>query len=75
MRPDLLHSEPNTAAFTTFNGNPPHFAAGSFLDWLLRFLDRSKQRDDLSELDDGQLADIGLTRREAKREAGKWFWE
>jgi uncharacterized protein YjiS (DUF1127 family) len=41
----------------------------------MRLLDRAEQRVDLSELTDVQLADIGVTRQEAQREAGKWFWE
>jgi uncharacterized protein YjiS (DUF1127 family) len=35
---------------------------------------KSRQRHALRELDDHQLADIGITRWDAKREAQKWFW-
>ena len=41
----------------------------------MRLIDRANQREDLSGLTDEQLADIGVTRLEARREAGKWFWE
>jgi uncharacterized protein YjiS (DUF1127 family) len=42
-------------------------------------LARAEQRralDELADRDDEHfLRDIGLTRREARREAAKWFWE
>jgi uncharacterized protein YjiS (DUF1127 family) len=61
--------------FSAFNGNLSLSQPKSALEWLMLLLDRAKQRNDLSELTDFQLADIGLSRREAEREAGKWFWE
>jgi uncharacterized protein YjiS (DUF1127 family) len=35
---------------------------------------KSRERRELGELDDQQLADIGITRVDAQREAQKWFW-
>lgn len=36
--------------------------------------ERHRQRDDLAELDDHLLADIGVTRDAAERECAKPFW-
>jgi len=41
---------------------------------LMRWIGRSRQRHALGELDDNQLADIGLSRDEALRESQKPFW-
>lgn len=38
-------------------------------------LDRHRQRRLLLELDDHLLADVGLSREAAAREARKWFWQ
>jgi uncharacterized protein YjiS (DUF1127 family) len=70
-----VHSEQDIALLSTYCNKAPRGKAGSALQWLMRGLERANQRGDLSELSDGQLADIGVTRREAEREAGKWFWE
>jgi uncharacterized protein YjiS (DUF1127 family) len=35
---------------------------------------RRRQRQALIELDDDRLADIGVSRQQAEREAGKPFW-
>lgn len=40
----------------------------------LRWIDRARQRRLLAELDDRLLADIGITREDALREARKPFW-
>jgi uncharacterized protein YjiS (DUF1127 family) len=37
-------------------------------------LERRRQRRALLQLDDHLLADIGVAREQALREAGKWFW-
>jgi uncharacterized protein YjiS (DUF1127 family) len=37
-------------------------------------LERRRQRRALLQLDDHLLADIGVSREQALREAGKWFW-
>jgi uncharacterized protein YjiS (DUF1127 family) len=42
---------------------------------LARWLDAARSRQTLEELDDHMLRDIGLTRAEAQREAGKFFWQ
>ncbi len=47
----------------------------AFLRRLSKTLDRAGQRRTLAELTDHQLADIGLSRREALREASKRFWK
>ena len=62
-------------AFTAFGGRLPFISARSLAAGLMRLIDRANQREDLSGLTDEQLADIGVTRSEAQREAGKWFWE
>jgi uncharacterized protein YjiS (DUF1127 family) len=36
------------------------------------WIDRQRQRSALAELDDRLLADIGITRAEAQREAARW---
>ena len=75
MAQNSYHSAPCAMTFSTFNCRYSFSRASSALHWLMRLLDRAKQRNDLCELTDVQLADIGLSRREAEREAGKWFWE
>jgi uncharacterized protein YjiS (DUF1127 family) len=42
---------------------------------LLRMHERWRQRHDLRELDDHLLGDIGITREQARQEAGKPFWQ
>lgn len=39
------------------------------------WLERAIQRRDLAQLDGRLLRDLGLTRREAKAESAKWFWQ
>ena len=75
MRRYAAHSEPETPGFTAFGGRLPFIGAGTLADRLMRLINRANQREDLSGLTDEQLADIGVTRLEAQREAGKWFWE
>jgi uncharacterized protein YjiS (DUF1127 family) len=74
MARHLLQSETTLTVFGAFHGKAPSIGFGSAIEWLMRFQDRANQRRDLSELTECQLADIGVTRREAAREAGKWFW-
>ena len=75
MRHHLPYSEPSLPTVRTFGGRLPSLNVRSLADRLMRLVDRANQRDDLSDLTDEQLADIGVTRSEAQREAGKWFWE
>ncbi len=42
---------------------------------LAQWQDRATQRRQLSELNDRQLADIGVTRIDAGRESAKPFWK
>jgi uncharacterized protein YjiS (DUF1127 family) len=37
--------------------------------------ERAAQRRRLAELDGRMLKDIGLSRADAARESGKWFWQ
>jgi uncharacterized protein YjiS (DUF1127 family) len=73
----------NTAAFA--DTVPAHWsprdavAVSGWIDsvWnaLVRWLDASRTRQTLDELDEHLLRDIGLTRDEARREASKFFWQ
>ncbi|HZP79562.1 MAG TPA: DUF1127 domain-containing protein [Pseudolabrys sp.] len=38
-------------------------------------IERQRQRNALAELNDHMLKDIGISREEARREVGKWFWQ
>ncbi len=42
--------------------------------WIETFIQRSRQRRQLMEIDDSQLLDMGISRAEAEREARKPFW-
>jgi uncharacterized protein YjiS (DUF1127 family) len=44
-------------------------------DQLLVWVDRSRQRRHLGEMDDRMLRDIGLSRTSAWAETQKWFWQ
>ncbi len=45
-----------------------------WLSALFAMNERWRQRQELMELDDRMLADIGISREEARREAGNPFW-
>jgi uncharacterized protein YjiS (DUF1127 family) len=75
MTRNMQQSAPISTVFSAFHGKSPRIGFSNAVDWLMRFQDRANQRIDLSELSDSQLADIGVTRRQAEREARKWFWE
>jgi uncharacterized protein YjiS (DUF1127 family) len=55
--------------------NPcPHPRRRSAMGWLREAWQRRHTRIYLTQLDDRMLKDIGITRVEACREAGKPFW-
>jgi len=64
---------------------PAHWGArdaGAATGWidsasnaLVRWLDASRSRQSLDQLDEYLLRDIGLTREDARREASKFFWQ
>ena len=47
---------------------------GGLLDRLLWWMDLARQRRQLQRLDDHMLRDLGISRAEVEREAGKPFW-
>jgi uncharacterized protein YjiS (DUF1127 family) len=49
--------------------------AGAFAAGLQACIERSRQRRDLSLLNDEQLKDIGLSRADVARECGRWPWD
>ena len=49
-------------------------ALSSLAGMTIIWLNRHRSRRDLSELDDRLLADVGISREDALREAGKPFW-
>ena len=58
-------------------GNPHHWMGiklRALAGTLMRRIGQSRQRRALADLDDRLLRDIGLTRRQAEREAAKPFW-
>ena len=40
-----------------------------------RWLDLHSQREQLAELEDHQLADLGLSRAQVRKERAKWPWQ
>jgi uncharacterized protein YjiS (DUF1127 family) len=46
----------------------------SILATVRRWIDVSRERHALASLDDAALADLGLRREDARREASKFFW-
>ncbi|MBC7284478.1 MAG: DUF1127 domain-containing protein [Hoeflea sp.] len=42
---------------------------------MARWMERRRQRKQLSQLDDHLLRDIGITPVEARREASRWFFQ
>ena len=49
--------------------------SGVAFDKMAQWQDRATQRRQLTELDDRQLADIGVTRIDAGHESAKPFWK
>ena len=66
--------EISAAALTTPPSHIHPRAKGSWLRVPLAWIERSRQRRALAELDDRLLRDIGLTRAEARVEATQPFW-
>ena len=62
-----------------YHRHTPLRAAGGLLSratsLLLRWQERARGRQELQQLDDRLLKDIGLNRIDALREAGKPFWK
>ncbi|MFQ5994460.1 MAG: DUF1127 domain-containing protein [Acidiferrobacterales bacterium] len=52
----------------------PAAVFGRALDTLLKWQERARQRHALRELDDHLLKDVGISRADVEREAGKPFW-
>ena len=48
---------------------------GDLLDWSRRLADQARQRRRLLEMSDRQLADIGISRCDARVEAEKPWWK
>jgi uncharacterized protein YjiS (DUF1127 family) len=69
---------PFDAACARQSSQHPHRPTGGELNvWagaIRMWLQRSRQRRVLAELDDRMLSDIGVTRPQAEREAAKPFW-
>ena len=65
----LLRRRTSTGLMVNFGRN-----AWGFLREIRAARERSRQRRALSRLSDGLLRDIGLTRHDAARVAGKPFW-
>ncbi len=53
---------------------PAESLAVRFFDTLFDWMDRYRSRRALVGMTDGQLHDVGLTRADIEREAGKPFW-
>lgn len=53
----------------------PAFSVASCYKLVLLWQRRSTTRRQLQSLSDAQLLDIGISREEAVKEAGKAFWE
>jgi uncharacterized protein YjiS (DUF1127 family) len=53
---------------------PIHPVAAAFV-LMARWIERARQREALASLSDHELHDIGISRIEAMREAGKPFWQ
>ncbi|WP_417719881.1 DUF1127 domain-containing protein [Salipiger sp.] len=52
-----------------------HAPRRPLLSRLLSLTGLARQRRHLAQLDDHLLADLGITRSEAQREAGRPFWD
>ena len=55
--------------------NMPARTLDAALTALDQWSERARQRQQLSELSDYGLKDLGLTRSDVVRESSKWFWQ
>ncbi len=65
----LPHSPPAVAADRALR-----WSMGAFIDMLLAWHERARQRRVLLTLKDFMLKDIGVSRTDTEREANKPFW-
>ena len=68
-----------SASYATLAGTmivpaAPPASAAVLVEAVLAWLDRVRQRRDLSELSDHMLKDIGLSRSDVEAEVAKPFW-
>jgi uncharacterized protein YjiS (DUF1127 family) len=62
-------------AYSTWHPKRPVHPAAAAIALIRTWIRRARQRRALAALDDRSLRDIGITRVEAAREAGKPFWK
>ncbi len=77
MHTSYRHVRPCVDAATHSLSHPRRLAGGELYVWagaIRTWLQCSRQRRALAELDDRMLRDIGVTRSQARREAAKPFW-
>lgn len=61
--------------YSNFFSLAGHLTSKSLLQKMKLFHNRYRSRRQLLKLDDSRLADIGLSREAAKKEAQKPFWQ
>ena len=69
----LLRPRAYSPWYSNEHREPIHPVAAAFV-LIGRWIERTRQRQALAELDDHMLRDIGVTRVEAARECRKPFW-
>ena len=62
-------------AYSTWRRKEPIHPVAAARHLVSSWIERSRQREALASLNDHELRDIGITRVEAAREAGKPFWK
>ena len=81
MSNSFIPGVPRRAAWHAHRSLPGGAKAGiagfiaTIRGWILRHRGREALRDLAERGDQHLLADIGVTREEALRRAGKWFWQ
>jgi uncharacterized protein YjiS (DUF1127 family) len=63
----------NNATWTT-DISRLRLSMGGFVDQVLAWQERARQRQMLASFDERQLRDVGLTRADVDRESEKPFW-